>query len=179
MNAQSFGSIGQVAYLVEDIDISVAHWARYSGIGPWTIYKNVSLDGWWKGQDTTITMNVGLSYQDGVQMELIQVTSTAPSPYRRDDGSRIIGMHHMAWLTEHFEADVAKAKERGLTQVFRASNAASKVTYFASPADEPGILWEFIEVTPMLQAGFDHGVAASRDWDGKDAILQVIDFAAL
>jgi hypothetical protein len=27
-------------------------------------------------------------------------------------------MHHMAWLTEDFDADVAKAKERGLTQVF-------------------------------------------------------------
>ena len=31
----------------------------------------------------------------------------------------------------------------------------------------------------MLKAGFDHGVAASRDWDGKDSILQLIDFAAL
>jgi methylmalonyl-CoA/ethylmalonyl-CoA epimerase len=178
MNAHSFGSIGQVAYLVEDIDASVEHWARFSGIGPWTIYKNVSLDGWWKGQDTTITINVGLSYQDGVQMELIEVTNTGPSPYRREDGSRIIGMHHMAWLTQNFDADVAKAKERGLTQVFRAGNAASKVTYFVSPA-EPGILWEFIEVTPMLQAGFDHGVAASRAWDGKDPILQVIDFSQL
>lgn len=178
MNAQSFGPIGQVAYLVEDIDASVANWAKYSGIGPWTIYKNVTLAGWWKGQDTTITMNVGLSYQDEVQMELIQVTSTAPSPYHEDDGSRIVRMHHMAWLTQNFAADVEKAKTRGLTQVFRAENPASKVTYFASPA-EPGILWEFIEVTPMLKAGFDHGVAASRTWDGKDPILQVIDFAAL
>ena len=178
MNAQSFGPIGQVAYLVEDIDASVDRWARYSGIGPWTIYKNVTLDGWWKGQDVKITMSVALSYQDDVQMELIQVISTGPCPYRRDDGSRIVRMHHMAWLTENFDADVAKAKERGLTQVFRAANAASKVTYFASP-DEPGILWEFIEVTPMLKAGFDHGVAASRAWDGKDPILQVIDFSAL
>src|ERR1700735_2515688 len=90
MNAQSFGPIGQVAYLVEDIDASVDRWARFSGIGPWTIYKNVALDGWWKGQDVKITMNVGLSYQDDVQMELIQVTSAAPSPYHNDDGSRIV-----------------------------------------------------------------------------------------
>ena len=178
MNAQSFGSIGQVAYLVEDIDESVANWARYSGIGPWTVYKNVTLDGWWKGQDVKITMNVGLSYQDEVQMELIQVVSAGPSPYHDDDGSRIVRMHHMAWLTENFDADVEKAKARGLTQVFRAANAASKVTYFASPA-EPGILWEFIEVTPMLKAGFDHGIAASRAWDGKEPILQLIDFSQL
>jgi hypothetical protein len=178
MNAQSFGSIGQVAYLVEDIDASVAHWAQFSGIGPWTIYKNVALDGWWRGQDVKITMNVGLSYQDDVQMELIQATSAGPSPYHNDDGSPIVRMHHMAWLTQAFDTDVEKAKARGLTQVFRAANAASKVTYFASPA-EPGILWEFIEVTPMLKAGFDQGVAAARAWDGKDPILQVIDFAAL
>ena len=28
MNEQSFGSFGQVAYLVEDFDESVANWAR-------------------------------------------------------------------------------------------------------------------------------------------------------
>ena len=87
-------------------------------------------------------------------------------------------MHHMAWLTEHFDADVEKAKARGLTQLFRAANAASKVTYFAAPA-EPGILWEFIEATPMLKAGFDQGIAASRAWDGKEPILQLIDFSQL
>lgn len=178
MNAQSFGSIGQVAYLVEDIDESVANWARYSGIGPWTVYKNVTLDGWWKGHDVKIKMNVGLSYQDEVQMELIQVVSDGPSPYHNDDGSRIVRMHHMAWLTENFDADVDKAKARGLTQVFRAANAASKVTYFASPS-ESGILWEFIETTPMLKEGFQHGIAASRAWDGKDTILQLIDFSQL
>src|ERR1700761_2160654 len=135
MNAQSFGPIGQVAYLVENIEESVANWARFSGIGPWTVYKNVTLDGWWKGQDVKIKMNVGLSYQDEVQMELIQVVSEGPSPYRNDDGSRIVRMHHMAWLTENFDADVEKAKARGLTQVFAPPKAASKAPSFPPPPD--------------------------------------------
>src|ERR1700743_57113 len=109
MNAQSFGPIGQVAYLVENIEESVANWARFSGIGPWTVYKNVTLDGWWKGQDVKIKMNVGLSYQDEVQMELIQVVTDGPAHYREDDGTRIVRMHHMAWITQNFAADVEKA----------------------------------------------------------------------
>lgn len=176
MNAQSFGSIKQIAYLVEDLDSSLVHWSRYAGIGPWTVYKNVTLTGWCRGKDTTVTIDVGLSYQDGVQIEIIQVQSKTVSPYQHADGRTIVGMHHMAWMTQNFDEDVAKAKSRGLTLCFTASNPASKVAYFES-TDEPGILFEFIQVTPMLQEGFDQGVAASRNWDGREHILQTIDFA--
>jgi catechol 2,3-dioxygenase-like lactoylglutathione lyase family enzyme len=177
MNAQSFGSIKQIAYLVDDLEASVANWTRYSGIGPWTLYKNVTLAGWWKGQDTTIVMDVGLSYQDELQIEIIRPVSKTISPYQHDDGRTKIGMHHMAWMTDDFDADVAKARSRGLTMCFTASNAASKVAYFENP-NEPGILFEFIQVNPVIQQAFDDGVAASRNWDGREAILQIVDFAA-
>jgi methylmalonyl-CoA/ethylmalonyl-CoA epimerase len=178
MNAQSFGSIKQIAYLVEDLDSSLANWSRYSGIGPWTIYKNVTLVGWCRGHDTTVTIDVGLSYQDEVQIEIIQVRSKTISPYQHADGRTMVGMHHMAWMTQNFDSDVAKAKSRGLTLCFTASNPASQVAYFESPS-EPGILFEFIQVNPMIQDAFDQGVAASRAWDGGEHILQVIDFAAV
>jgi methylmalonyl-CoA/ethylmalonyl-CoA epimerase len=178
MNAQSFGTIRQIAYLVEDLDSSLAHWSRYAGIGPWTIYKNVTLVGWCRGQDTTVTMDVGLSYQDGVQIEIIKPQSKTVSPYQHADGRTKVGMHHMAWMTQSFDEDVAKAKSRGLTMCFTASNPASQVAYFES-AEEPGILFEFIQVNPVIQEAFDQGVAASLAWDGREHILQVIDFAAL
>jgi len=177
MNAHSFGSIKQVAYMVEDLEATLEHWSRFSGIGPWTIYKNVTMNGWVRGQDTTITMHVGLSYQDELQIEIIQPVSKTVSPYQRADGSIMVGMHHMAWMTETFDEDVAKAKARGMIHCFSASNAASKVAYLESPL-EPGILFEFIQVNPVIQDAFDQGVIASRNWDGREHIAQVIDFSA-
>ena len=174
MNAKSFGTIKQVAYLVEDLDSSLAHWSKYAGIGPWTVYTNVALAGWCRGHDTTVKINVGLSYQDDVQIEIIQVLSKSPSPYQDANGRTLVGMHHIAWMSGDLEADIEKAAGRGLKLAFRAENPASKVAYFEAP-DEPGILFEFIQTTPMLLEGFNQGAAASRNWDGREHILQTID----
>jgi hypothetical protein len=119
-------------------------------------------------------MEVGLAYQDEVQFEIIKVLSQTPSPYQDDQGRTLVGMHHIAWMTDDLPRDVAKAEERGMTCIFSASNPASKVAYFES-ADEPGILFEFIQVTAMLLEGFAQGVEASRNWDGQEHILQAID----
>jgi hypothetical protein len=122
-------------------------------------------------------MDVGLSYQDELQIELIRPHGGSPSPYQDAAGRTLIGMHHIAWFTDDLERDKARARERGLRIDFEAENAASKVAYFDSP-DEPGLLFEFMLASPMLMEGFAHGVAASRAWDGREAILQSFDFAA-
>jgi methylmalonyl-CoA/ethylmalonyl-CoA epimerase len=177
MNRNAFGPIKQIAYLVDALQPSLERWSRYSGIGPWTVYRNVVLVGQCRGLDTSVTVDVGLSYQDEVQIEIIQVTSKTPSPYQDGAGRTLVGMHHIAWMTDDLDGDMAKAEGRGLKLAFAAANPASKVAYFESPA-EPGILFEFIQVTPLILQGFAQGVAASRDWDGHDHILQTIDFAA-
>jgi hypothetical protein len=175
MIANAFGPFFQVAYMVEDIDSSTKHWSEIVGVGPWTIYRNVGLKAQWRGQDTDLKINVGLSYRDGLQVELIQPVSKAISPYQHDDGRIKVGMHHMAWTTQDFERDLAKAKAQGLTQVFAATNSVTKVAYFEAP-NEPGVLIEMIEVNDQMQAGFDQGIAASRAWDGRERILMDIDF---
>ena len=177
MNSNAFGPIKQVAYLVEDLSPSLERWSRYSGIGPWTVYKNVVMVGQCRGQDTSVIIDVGLSYQGELQIEIIEVISRTPSPYQDAAGRTLVGMHHIAWMTGDLDADMDKAAGRGLSLAFAAANPASKVAYFESPA-EPGIMFEFIQVTPIILEGFAQGVAASRDWDGREHILQTIDFAA-
>jgi hypothetical protein len=174
MNAKSFGTIKQIAYLVEDLDSSLKRWSDFAGIGPWTVYTNVGLNGWCRGQDTRVVINVGLSYQDEVQIEIIRVLSKTPSPYQDANGRTLVGMHHIAWMSGDLEADIEKAGSRGLKLAFRAENPASKVAYFESPI-EPGILYEFIQTSPMLLEGFAQGVEASRNWDGREHILTTID----
>ena len=47
-----------------------------------------------------------------------------------------------------------------------------------APAAEPGLLLELIESAPPVLQGFAAGVKASRDWDGVEPLLQVIDFGS-
>jgi hypothetical protein len=178
MGVHAFGPIKQVAWLVEDIEPSARRWSRFSGIGPWTIYRNVTLTGQYRGQPTVIVMDVALSYQDELQIELISPRSTTPSPYQDPEtGKTLVGMHHVAWMTDDLARDKARGRERGLEIVFEATNAVTNVAYFAS-ADEPGLLLEFMQASPMLLDGFEQGVAASRAWDGVEPILMSIDLGA-
>jgi len=175
MACGGFGKIKQVAYLTENLDASIRHWIEYLGVGPWTVYKNVAMSGHYKGQATSVKFNVGLSYRDDLQIELIEMISKTPSPYQDAAGRTLVGMHHMAWFSDDLAADVKDAETRGLTCVFQASNGASTVAYCSS-RDEPGILFEFIALTPPVADGFTSGMAASKGWDGKTAPVTVIDF---
>ncbi len=176
MNARTFGPIGQVAYLTEDLDSSLAHWSGFAGVGPWTIYKNVALTGQYRGMETNIVMHVGLSYRDDLQIEIIQPAGGMPSPYLDRNGRTLVGMHHVAYMTPDLPRDIIKAREQGLSMTFEARNAVTHVAYFESPS-EPGLRFEFFQTSPMLLEGFAAGIAASRAWDGKDHILQQFDFA--
>ena len=177
MNSKTYGPIRQIAYIVEDLDAAIRHWTAFAGIGPWTVYRNTSMRGHCRGADTTVKMNVGLSYQGEVQIELIQVTSKTPSPYQDPGGHSLIGMHHIAWLSHDIDGDVAKARQRGLVPAFEASNGVVRVAYMESAA-EPGLLLEFIEAAPVVLESFASGIKAAQEWDGGKAVAQVIDFEA-
>ncbi len=177
MSNRSFGPFRQVAYLVDDLDASIRRWIAFSGVGPWTVYRNTRLQGRYRGTETTVDMHVGLSYQDDLQIELIQITSSTPSPYQDVRGRTLLGMHHLAWLSTNIDRDVALAEARGMSLAFSASNGAVRVAYMESP-DEPGLLLEFIEAAPPVLEGFAAGSKAAREWDGSSHPLQIIDFAA-
>lgn len=172
-----FGPIRQVAWLVRDLDGSMARWMDQAGVGPWTCFENVTLDGEMNGKATRVLMDVGLSYRDGVQIELIRVRSAEPCPYLDASGKPLTGMHHIAYLSDDVDADVARAEARGMRAFFRAGNAATKVAYLEAPGEE-GLIVELIEARPAILQGFETGQAACDAWDGTPHIER-IDLGAI
>ncbi len=175
MHAKTYGPIRQIAYVVEDLDAAIRHWTEYAGIGPWTVYRNTCLNGHYRGVETEVKFHVGLSYQDEVQIELIEPVSRTPSPYRDANGRALLGLNHIAWLSRDIDADVARARQRGLVPAFEAGNGVVRVAYLESAA-ERGLLLEFIEAAPAVLEGFASGIQAARDWDGVSKPITVIDF---
>ncbi|MXO74336.1 VOC family protein [Altererythrobacter aerius] len=167
------GAIDQIGHVTADLDAAVAMWTSHLGVGPWTVYRNVRLTGDYRGLPADVTIDVALGYRGTVQIELIQPTSDAPSPYRDDDGTLREGVHHLAWVVEDFDTAVALLGAHGLAPVFKAGNSASQVAYF-EPA--PGVVWELIAGEGM-RAMMDAGMAAAAGWDGRDPVTE-IDLAA-
>lgn len=171
------GPIKQVAYIVDNVESAIQQWIKLTGVGPWMVFKNTTMRGECRGVPTTVKMNVGLSYQGGMQIELIEVFSQTPSPYQDANGRPLIGMHHIAWHSTDIEGDIAAAKARGLSTAFEASNGAVRVAYMES-IEAPGLLLELIEATAPVLDGFASGLKASQEWDGSSNPIQVFDFEA-
>ena len=174
MTKAKYGAIDQIGYLVDDLDASIQRWINLMGVGPWTMFRNVSLDGQYRGQKGIVTMDVALAYQGDVQIELIKITNETPSPYRDASGAPILGVHHIAWVVPDLDDVVTRATADGLKVAFSASNPGTKVAYMEAD-NEPGVLFEFIE-SPATRAMIDEGIVIAKTWDGSNPV-HVIDFA--
>lgn len=172
----NLGPIRQLALLTPDLDRTVEQWRGATGIGPWTVYRNVRLEGDYRGRTTSVTIDVGLSYQGEMQIEVIAPQGRGPSPYHHDDGSVREGFHHVAWFVEGLDAKVEHAVSRGFARVFRAEalGNSTRVAYLELPAGP--MLFEFIEATPPILEGFRAGIAAARD-PAQRGELTMIDLA--
>jgi methylmalonyl-CoA/ethylmalonyl-CoA epimerase len=173
VKTQAFGPIRQIAWVVRNLEESVANWLRVSGVGPWTCFRNVAMSGTYRGTAATVRMHVALGYQEGMEIELIEDLGHASSPYRNDTGTPLVGMHHVAWFSDDVAADVGRARARGLQVCFEAANEVTRVVYLEDPR-EPKLLLEFIEMNAVMRAGLEARLAAARAWGGGDPI-QVID----
>jgi methylmalonyl-CoA/ethylmalonyl-CoA epimerase len=166
MNPAWLGPIRQIGYVVDSVDAAMAHWTHHTRIGPWTCFRNVTVEGRQHGEATHIRMNVGLAYQGELQIELIEVLNDTPSPYRDANGRLLVGMHHIAWLSRNFEHDVARAIAGDLEVCFQGGNASTRVAYLEQTG-LPGTRFELIQVTDELEAMFLRGIEVSRSWDGS------------
>lgn len=173
MSKLKYGQIVQLGYVVKDLDAGIDHWMNTMGIGPWTVFRNVKMNGISQGEPTLVEMDVAMGYQNDMQVELIHQTNDAKSPYRDASGAPILGLHHIGWLTDNLDKDVAQAKADGCTQIFSAENDVTRVAYLTLP-DETATRIEFIE-SPATAELIRSGIVAAREWDGTNPIT-VIDF---
>jgi methylmalonyl-CoA/ethylmalonyl-CoA epimerase len=163
--------IDQLGFVTEDLAHAVQSWIGTFGVGPWTIYRNVVLEGEYLGSTAPVKIDVALGYRGTEQIELIQVTSKTPSPYQDAQGRSLSGLHHIAWIVDDLDAAGADFESSGLLPVFKAQNPAVRVIYFADPA-QPNVLFELI-TGPGARAQHTAGVALARTWDGSDPITEV------
>lgn len=176
MSQAKNGPITQIGVVVEDLDASIKRWIDTMGVGPWTVFRNVRLNGQYRGEDTVVMMDVGLSYQGETQIELIHVTNDAKCPYHDDSGKALAGLHHLAWMVDDLDALLANAANDGLNILFRAESPGTRVAYLEAPGED-GLLFEYIESASTREL-IKQGIVATRDWDGTNPVHE-IDFAKM
>lgn len=173
----AWGKVRQLGYVVEDLDAALRAWSGALGVGPWTIFRNVTLQCLYRGEASAPRIDVALSYRGALQIELIQQTNDVPSPYRDFIERRQFGLHHIAFFSANVEEDLARAAAAGLEPLCDIRMPGGHYAYLQSPVPGERSCIELLEATPALRQMFEQGTQAAAAWDGAPPPT-VIDFAA-
>lgn len=91
-----FGPVGQIGYVVEDLEASARRWFEATGIGPWTVMPSVPLDHFtYNGEPSSVDIGIAVAYTGGVQIELIVQNNDVPSMYRELSDTYGFGVQHV------------------------------------------------------------------------------------
>jgi catechol 2,3-dioxygenase-like lactoylglutathione lyase family enzyme len=179
-----FGQIRQAGYVVPDIEAAMAYWSDVLGIGPWFYNERVPIRNYrFRGQSYDVHNSVALANSGPLQMELIQTRNAVPSMYREFLEAGNVGLQHVAYWTQSYDADLARLVAEGFQPVMSGEvGEKGRFVYFdqaAHPGQHPGTVIELSEVAGPKGKLFDLIRAAAEDWDGRDPIRPFPDLATL
>lgn len=175
-----FGEVRQVGYVVRDIEAELRHWSERLGIGPWFYAPQIADTSFtYKGRPSPLKRAVALANSGGLQIELLQQLNDAPSMYKDFLDAGHLGLHHLAYWTEDFDADFARCTAHGLTVGMGGEvGERGRYVYFETET-HPGSVIELSEVAGAKGRLFTLIREASHGWDGGDPIRPFPDLATL
>jgi catechol 2,3-dioxygenase-like lactoylglutathione lyase family enzyme len=175
------GSAVQCAYIVNDLAEAMRRWADVFGIGPFVYVDDVALaEARFRGRPCHPRLNVALSYVGETQIELIQQTNDAPSPYSEFLAAGREGIQHLGYWPDDIAAACHHLEARGLSRVYEVRPAGQEnfTVYYDDPGGL-GVMTELIRPTPAKQKIYAALKALARDWDGREPARRVPDFGAV
>ncbi len=176
-----FGEIRQVAYLVPDIEAAMDHWSRVLGVGPWYYNPRVPIRNYqYRGQTYEPHNSVALANAGALQIELLQTRNDVPSMYRDFLRAGHQGVQHVAYWTESFDADLARAESAGFEVCMGGEVGTNgRFVYFEDRTALPGTTIELSEVAGPKGKLFKLIREAAAGWDGSDPVRPFPDLNTL
>jgi len=168
-NSDLFGPISQLGYLTDNIEATARMWTDTSGIGPWTLMRDVVMNATMDGVPSDIKIDVALAYKGDIQIELIKPLSDSNSPYRDNQRAGIWGLHHVQFMTNDMALTIDQAQAAGLEASCLIDQGGGKYTYLKGP----GIWFELMEASEELLGLFQMIKSSSEGWDGQELFREL------
>jgi NADPH:quinone reductase-like Zn-dependent oxidoreductase len=169
MSGSWLGPVRQISYTTDDVDRLVAFWETHVGIGPWSVFRGLTLAMTYEGKPIALPVNVALSVHDGVLIELMQVLGDGPSPFHDQFNRPVIGLQRLASTSDDIERDSAAAMARGMERfAWGQDGTGQRYVYFRSAA-APGVILELLENIPSFGDFLSRLDARVRSYSARPA----------
>jgi hypothetical protein len=174
-----FGEIRQLGFVVADIEAAMHHWATVIGVGPWFYAPRIPVRNFqYRGQPSAMVLSVALANSGPLQVEIIQQRNDEPSIYRDFVASGKLGLQHVAYWTEDYDAVMARAAAAGLFPVMSGDvGPRGRYCYFDTEL-HPGSVVELSETVGPKGRMFRMIREAAQNWDGSDPVRPFPDLSA-
>jgi catechol 2,3-dioxygenase-like lactoylglutathione lyase family enzyme len=139
--------LGQIGYVVKDIDKAVSYYKDTLGIRPWMLLNERPEPCIEKDKEVHPLLRIALGYTGPIQLELIQVVEgetihlnhPAESPWR---------VHHIGFMVQDIERRLNASQKLGIGVLQRGTikDIGFTVDYaYLDTVDEAGVVIEFIQ----------------------------------
>jgi hypothetical protein len=159
--------IMQVCWVVPDIDVAMANWTKTTGVGPFFLFRDLTIDTVkHRGTPATTTFHIAIAQAGGVQIELAQQVSDDPYAYNEvfPKGSNG-GLHHIAIYVADYHVAVTHFADQGFELSVEGLFGDMRFAY-VDTRSKLGCMVEIIEHSAMQDQIFARVAAGAEAWDG-------------
>jgi catechol 2,3-dioxygenase-like lactoylglutathione lyase family enzyme len=165
---EMFGPVGQIGYVVYNLESAARQWAETTGIGPWHVLPRVPLDHFtYYGAESGAEIGIAMAYSGDVQIELIQQHNDAPSMYRDLLDTYGEGVQHVCFYPADYDAAMTAAADCGMEV---GQHGALWGIRFAYLRGESGRVIELADLPDAVRDRRGDAVAEAAAWDGSDPV---------
>lgn len=168
----------QYAWHVPTIEAGVEYWANTMGVGPFFVSDVDAADRngvTYRGAPAELTMRVAWAETAAGQIELIQVTSSAPNVYHDLIAPDQTAFHHVGVWSDDYAAD--KTRLSSGYEVAMDMGPDTNICYVDTSA-ESGTMLELIERNDSIVGLFALIRKAADTWDGSRPLRDMADLFA-
>lgn len=171
---QPFGSVVQIAYVVEDAEKALRNYIDRMNVGPWFVAGPFdAANAKYRGKRIDINLTLCFAYSGHMQIELIQQHSPGESVFTETARKRGYGFHHWAIASRAIDADVGRYQKQGYEiAYYDEAPMGMRVAYMDTTKELPGMV-EILEGNKELDGFFTDLYNASQGWDGRDPIRKL------
>jgi hypothetical protein len=154
--------IVQAGFVVDNLDRAIERWT-VKGAGPFRAFHDIEVDLFYHGEPAKVRLNLALGQFDGVQIELMEPLSEAPSIYHDSfpDGFPEEGFHHFGMIADDYDRFVANHAAEGRPLALNGVFSGYRFG-FVDTREQLGFMLEVFENTPALLEFFGE-IKALRD----------------
>lgn len=165
---ENLGPLGQLGYVVTDLETAALEWVERTGIGPWYAAEHMPMDYFrYRGSSSDVDIGIATAFTGSVEIELIVQNNESESDYADFLQRSQTGVHHVCFFPEDYDFALMFLLDQGFENLQDGAIHGIRFIYLVDPG---GKVVELADLPAQARKKREIRMAEAAEWDGNDPI---------